>query len=100
MIGDEVVVGVHQLKAHRDRKPAADHTRADGKDQIERADVLMVGREQPAGEKSRLTRVAIRAVAVFLDRVRFPLVRHKRPSCSQLPAGAGKSATRTAAPFV
>ena len=67
---------------------------------IEGADVLMVGREQPAGEETRMViGVTIAAVPMDLDRVRFPLVSHQDPLELQLPAGAA-AATCSAASSV
>ena len=44
----------HQLPPHDPGNAAADHSGDDREDQIERADVLVVGRHEPAGEEARL----------------------------------------------
>ncbi|MNI02157.1 hypothetical protein D3C73_550210 [compost metagenome] len=46
--------GFLQLHAHRDRQKAADNAGHDREDQVKRADILVIGREQPAGGKTRL----------------------------------------------
>ena len=43
-----------QFDAHDARDRAADDARDDREDQVERADVLVVGRHEPAGEEARL----------------------------------------------
>ena len=45
---------LRQLGAHQARDRAADDPRDDREDQVERADVLVVGRHEPAGEEARL----------------------------------------------
>ena len=45
--------GDHQLGANRDRQQRPEHAAADGEDQIERADVLVVGRKQIAPPSGR-----------------------------------------------
>ncbi len=80
MIGDEVIVGMHQLDTHRDREGAADYPGADGENQIERADVFVIGGEQPAPDEARVMSAMVGgAVAVDLGGARFPLVSHHNP---------------------
>ena len=45
--------GMGKLEAHQPRNRAADDPREDREDQIERADVLVVRRHEPAGEEAR-----------------------------------------------
>ena len=51
--------GMHEVKPHPHRKRAADQTGNDRKKQIERADILMIRRTEPADKKSRLVIVMI-----------------------------------------
>src|SRR5205085_4932089 len=46
--------GRHQLPPHDPGDAAADHPRDDREDQIERADVLVIGGHEPASEEARL----------------------------------------------
>ena len=58
--------GLGQLGAHQARNGAADDPRDDREDQIERADVLVVGRHEPADEEARLVvGVMMRVVRVM-----------------------------------
>ena len=59
---------LHQLPAHDAGDRAADHSRDDGEDQIERADVLMVRRHEPADEEARLVvRVMMRVMLLEVE---------------------------------
>ncbi len=64
--------GLGQFEAHQARHRAADDPGHDREDQIERADVLVVGREKPARQKRRLVvmRVVMRVVVTAPPGVR------------------------------
>ena len=53
-LGQDLDARLGQLGAHDARNRAADDPGDDREDQIERADVLVVGRHEPAGEEARL----------------------------------------------
>jgi hypothetical protein len=53
---------MHQLHAHIDRQSAADDAREDREDQVERADILVVGAHQPALDEAQLVVVMIAAM--------------------------------------
>ena len=92
MIGDEVVVGMQQLRAHRDRQGAGDDPGADGEGQVERTDVLMIGGEQPTGDE---TRPAMGLVKMPVGGLNLRSVSHPDLFTQLLRASA---ATRTAPP--
>ena len=53
MIGKNFAVRRHQLRAHHDRQRAAEDSGKNRETQIERADVLVIGRGKPAREEAR-----------------------------------------------
>ena len=58
-----------QLPAHHAGDAAADDAREDREDQVERADVLVVGRHEPADEEARLVvRVVMRVMRLVRPR--------------------------------
>ena len=54
-----VLCGHIELRAHDHRQHAADHAGEDGEDQVKRADILVVGAEQPARDEARLVVVMV-----------------------------------------
>ena len=52
--GQDLDARLGQFGAHDARDGAADDPRDDREDQVQRADVLVVGRHEPAGEEARL----------------------------------------------
>ena len=64
--GKHVTAREHQLGADRDREQHADKAGANREDQIERADVLVVGREQEAPPPGRMA-----MLLVLVVRMRF-----------------------------
>ena len=80
--------GCLQLHAHGDRERAADDAGDDREDQVHRADVLVVGRIEPAAPAGRMTVLVrvVRAVSctgchahVSFDRSGLPRRRARRP---------------------
>ena len=71
-LGQDLDARLGQLGAHHARDGAADDPRDDREDQVERADVLVVGRHEPAGEEARLM------VRVMMRVVRFMGLQRKR----------------------
>src|SRR3984893_10270678 len=104
MVLDEGVPGMHQLDPRGDREGAADHSGDDGERQVKGADVLVVGRAQPAGKKAWDVAMTIGLVAMLVGEVGRMLVSHSWFLRSQLPSGArrgpsggrGAAATRSA----
>ncbi|MNZ82547.1 hypothetical protein D3C78_1012460 [compost metagenome] len=92
-----------QFHAHDNRQTAADDARHDGEDQVERADVLMVGGQEPAGEKARrmgMMRI-MRMIVICGLTMRVMIVvcgrsSHCRHSRSQLASLAATSTVRGA----
>src|SRR5207302_358994 len=93
MVFDQMIGRLHQLHAYDNRQGAADHPGAYGEEQVKGADVLVVGRAQPAGKKARCVTVLVRVVAMRVGDVSVPLVSHPSLPRSQLPAGAGRAAS-------
>jgi hypothetical protein len=56
---------LRQFGAHDARHGAADDAREDREDQVERADVLVVGGHEPASEEARLVIVIVRIVVMM-----------------------------------
>src|SRR6187399_2356692 len=50
-LGQNLDAGVHQLGAHDSGNGTADDARNDREQQVERADILVIGRHEPAGKK-------------------------------------------------
>ena len=48
VVAEERIARDHQIEADQDREEPADQSGGDREDDVERADVLVVGREQPA----------------------------------------------------
>jgi hypothetical protein len=77
VVGEERVARLHQIVAHDDGEEAADQPGADREDDIERADILVIGRGEPARPESRhmivpgLMTVTIAAMRVNIGRHRF-----------------------------
>ena len=64
--GQDLDARLGQLGAHDARDGAADDPRDDREEQVQRADVLVVGRHEPAGEEARLVvRVMMRVVRLM-----------------------------------
>jgi hypothetical protein len=53
-IAEMLDAGFGEFEAHHARNRTADDPRDDREDQVERADVLVVGRQEPAREKAGL----------------------------------------------
>jgi hypothetical protein len=77
MIGDQLVVGVHQLGPHQDRQRATDDAGEDREANVKGADVLVVGREKPAREEAR---PMIMRRVIGADRVSIMPVSHRETS--------------------
>ena len=58
-----------QLGAHEDRQRAADDAREDREDQVQRADVLVVGREEPALKEGQRLVGVVMVVPVIVGMV-------------------------------
>ena len=71
-LGQDLDAGLRKLSAHHARDGAADDPRDDGEDQIQGADVLVIGRHEPAGEEARLM------VRVMMSLVGFMGLQRKR----------------------
>src|ERR1700736_3184845 len=78
MVLDEGVAGMHQLDPRGDREGAADHSGDDGEGQVKGADILVVGRAQPAGKKTGAVAAAIGSMAMLIGSVGIVLVSHLR----------------------
>src|SRR6185437_3828091 len=75
VVMEQRIAWLHQIDAHDDREGAADQRRGDREDDVKRADVLVVGREQPARNEGRLVIVvavigrAVRVAVGMIGRV-------------------------------
>ena len=78
-----------QLHAHVDGQRRAHDPRQNGKDQVERTDVLMVGAEQPALDEARRVRVVVRVVMPL----RMGAVMSSSRHYPMLPCAAGCGST-------
>ena len=78
MVLDKGVAGMHQLDPRDDREGAADHSGDDGEGQVKGADILVVGRAQPAGKKTGGVAVTVGSMAMLIGGVGVVLVSHLR----------------------
>src|SRR5260370_13086365 len=76
MVLDQSISGMHQLHPHDYRQETADHPCNDGKEQIKRADVLVIGRAKPADEEARRMAMAMNVMAVQVRDIDTALVSH------------------------
>src|SRR5260370_41121811 len=76
MVLDQSISGMHQLHPHDYRQETADHPCNDGKEQIKRADVLVIGRAKPAEEEARRMAMAMNVMAVQVGDIDTALVSH------------------------
>src|SRR5690606_22518011 len=59
--------GLSEFKAHHARQHAADDAGDDREDQVERADVLVVGRHEPSDENAGLVIMVVMRMIVAMD---------------------------------
>src|SRR3984893_18755160 len=106
MVRDELIGRMDQLHPHDHGQQAADHPCHDREQQVKGADVLVIGRAEPADEEPRRVAVAMHVMTVRVGSIATALISHFSLPRSQLPAGAGwaasvateAAATRTASP--
>src|SRR5258708_22118754 len=71
MVLDNGARRMHELSADQHREEAADQPGDDGKDEVKRADVLVIRRAEPAREEGRVVAVLVMPVAVSSSAMGF-----------------------------